>query len=101
MQILFNQLINSIPNAPLRYQSSLMQQRNTRSFFFKTSLPMNMDAVVPNPHVGWQRLVVKLSHATWCDPSEVDYSGQVCGYSPGVEDEGSKRVEGSKRAEGC
>ena len=28
------------------------------------------------------------------DPSEVDYSGQVCGYSPGVEDEGSKRAEG-------
>ena len=32
--------------------------------------------------------------ATCFDPSEVDYSGQVCGYSPGVEDEGSKRAEG-------
>lgn len=35
------------PDAPLRYQSSLMQQRNTRSFFFaKPVYPI--DAVVPD-----------------------------------------------------
>ena len=30
--------------------------------------------------------------ATCFHPSEVDYSGQVCGYSPGVEDEGLFRA---------
>lgn len=50
------------PDAPLRYQSSLMQQRNTRSFFLQNQFTLLM-LLCQTPHVGWQRLVVKLSHA--------------------------------------
>lgn len=63
-------------------------------FFCKTSLPY-WCCCARLPMLGgkgWWWSFPML--ATCFDPSEVDYSGQVCGYSPGVEDEGSKRAEG-------